>query len=78
MSLNNLLFSSTTSISPKPPCFFSQPEVDFQIHESVKKGQIDIKRYTIEYIRTVNYAFLPIYTDGSRNPEVVLDQHFMF
>ncbi len=42
------------------------------MHDCVKKGQIDIniKRYSTEYIRTVYYAFLPIYTDGSINPEI--------
>ncbi len=72
MSLNNITFSTTVTISPIPPWFFSQPEVDLQIHECIQKGQIDsnIKSYSTEYIRTVYYAFLPIYTDGSRNPEI--------
>ncbi len=72
MSLNNITFSTTVTISPIPPWFFSQPEVDLQIHECIQKGQIDIniKSYSTEYIRTVYYAFLSIYTDGSRNPEI--------
>ncbi len=68
----NITFLSTVTISPIPPWFFSQHKVDLQMHDCVKKGQIDIniKCYSTEYIRTVYYAFLPIYTDGSINPEI--------
>ncbi len=64
-------FASVIVTPPIAPWLLEQPEVDLNIHKEIKgMGEgINLKAYVKEYIKSMHYSFLQIYTDGSKNIE---------
>lgn len=78
MKMDLEIFAPTALISPIPPWFLSEPQIDFTIHNRMQKGEIEgeIKYNTLEYINTVYSEFIQMYLKTQRQDEQV--QHLMY
>ncbi len=71
MKMELEIFAPTVLISPIPPWFLNETQIDFTVYNRIQKGEIggEIKYNTLEYINTLYSEFIQMYTDGSKNPE---------
>ena len=70
MRLYGMDFSPTVPIPVSPPWLLPPPVVDLQVLERVQKDRegVDPSKLFKRQLDTIYMDFIPIYTDGSKNP----------
>ncbi len=68
MTLSQRNYISTVPLTLTPPWLLPSVILDFHIQEDMRKGFGDIAVLVNERLHTLYHIFVPVYTDGSKDP----------